>query len=253
MAEKKPIKEVALRPQNEVSGFIQQAIQNNLPVESMEKFFTLYEKVDAKQAKEAYIEALASFQKKCPVIKREKKVFNKDGRTVRYQYAPLDSIIEQIKDILADNGLSYKWEVENKPDFIKATAIITHEKGHSEASSFEVPIDKEGFMTTPQKYASALTFAKRYTLCNALGISTGDEDTDATDVGKEPDVKSDKAKIVFLLRTLGREAKTKEMAEKAVKELTQLDLLPKNYSEIVGRLEILTQEKNEYESSQVQQ
>ena len=252
MAEKKPKTEVALRPQNEVSGFIQQAIQNNLPVEAMEKFFALYEKVEAKKAKEAYITALSRFQSKCPVIERSKKVFNKDGRTIRYQYAPLDSIIEQVRNILADNGLSYKWEVENRPEFIKATAIITHELGHSEASSFEVPIDKEGFMTAPQKYASALTFAKRYTLCNALGISTGDEDTDATDVNKEPEVKSDKAKIVFLLRALGEEAKTKDQAEKIVKQLTNMQLIEKNYPDVVDRLEVLVQERQAYENPKVQ-
>jgi hypothetical protein len=100
-------------------------------------------------------------------------------------------------------------------------------------------------MTAPQKVASALTFAKRYTLCNILGISTGDEDTDANDVNKEPDVKSIKSKIVFLLNTLEEDTKTKENIEKAVLKLAKLKLEEKNFEEIKGRLEILVQDQNE--------
>jgi hypothetical protein len=233
----------------ETATFIQQAIQANLPIETMEKLFALHEKFKEGKAKEAYILALSKFQGECPIIQKTKKVLNKDGRGVRYQYAPLDSIIEQVKELLAKNGLSYRWEVENKPDIIKATAIITHKLGHSESSSFEVPIDKDAYMTLPQTYASALTFAKRYTFCNALGISTGDEDTDATDVGKESDAKSLKAKIVFLLRSLGHEPKTTKEYEAIVKKLTQFPLTEKNFLEIVGRLEILVKEKNEYEKN----
>lgn len=232
-----------------VDTFISQAITQGLPVETMEKLFALREKVKAEQAKEAYVRALSKFQGDCPIIEKTKKVLNKDSRTVRYQYAPIDAIAEQIKKPLVENGLSYRWEVENKDKMIKVTAIITHELGHSESSSFEIPIDSEGFMTEPQKYASALTFAKRYSLCNALGISTGEEDTDATDVGKEGKPKSEKSKIIFLLRGLGVEPKNKEEAEKIVKEKTELELTEKNYGEIVARLEVLFQEKNEYDQT----
>jgi hypothetical protein len=34
-------------------------------------------------------------------------------------------------------------------------------------------------MNEPQRFASALTFAKRYAFCNAFGILTGDEDDNA--------------------------------------------------------------------------
>ncbi len=106
-------------------------------------------------------------------------------------------------------------------------------------------------MTAPQKYASAQTFAKRYTLCNALGISTGDDDTDATDVKKEPDAKSDKAKIVFLLRALGKKTDTKDEVFGAVRELTKLEADEKNYGEIVDRLQILVNEKQTYDKQNI--
>ena len=244
---KKEDKEVIAKPAGEtqVDSFISQAIKNNLPVETMERLFSLREKVKAEQAREAFTEALANFQASCPIISKTKKVMNKDGRTVRYVYAPIDAIIEQIKKPLSNYGFSYTWTVENAEGKITAIAKITHKLGHSEVSTFTVPIDLEGYMSAPQKVASALTFAKRYALCNALGISTGDEDTDATDVGKEPEAKSDKSKILFLLRSLGEEAKTKEEVQVAVKKLTNIDITDKNHKDIIARLQFLTQDDNE--------
>ncbi len=229
---------------DEPSNFIQLAIQNGASVEVMEKLFALHEKVAAERARGAYVSAISNFQSKCPIIQKTKKVNGKDGK-LRYQYAPLETIIEGIKGILAENKLSYRWEVENKPDIIKATAIITHESGHSESSSFEIPIDKEGYMTAPQKYASALTYAKRYALCNALGISTGEEDVDATDQGKEAEPKLPKAKVAFLLRSLGYDTTNKKPEEvaKKITELTQLTCEKENLSEIVARLSMLVEEQ----------
>lgn len=246
--------EIAVRPTKEdtsVESFIHQAITANVPVETLEKLFALREKVKAEKAKEEYVRALAVFQGECPVIKKTKKVMNKDGRTVRYQFAPLDSIVEQIKTPLAKAMLSYRWETKNENNQITAICIVTHVLGHSESSDFGVPIDSEGYMTAPQKVASALTFAKRYSLCNALGISTGDEDTDATDVGKEKDAKSDKAKIVFLLRTLGEKHSTKEEIAEAASRISKLDLKDENLGEIVTRLEVLVKERNQHEDTEI--
>ncbi len=227
-----------------VDSFISQAIEKGASVEQMQQLFALHKEVKADQARTAFTEAMSLFQSTCPVIEKTKKVLNKDGRTVRYQYAPIDSIVTQIKKPLGDAKLSYTWNVSNKEGKMEVVCKITHVLGHSETSTFEIPIDQEGYMTAPQKYASAQTFAKRYTLCNALGISTGEEDTDATDVGKEPVAKSDKAKIIFLLRALGTLAVTKEEVTASVLKLTQLPLEEKEYGEIVNRLEIILSEKN---------
>lgn len=240
------IKSVAVQETTpSVDSFIQQAIAGNLPVETLERLFGLREKVKAEQAKEAYISALSSFQAACPIIKKTKKVLNKDGTTVRYMFAPLDSIVDQTRKPLAANGFSYRWETKSENGEIKAICIVTHKLGHSESSDFSVGIDKEGYMSGPQKSASALTFAKRYSFCNAFGISTGDEDTDATDTKKKMDVKSDKSKIIFLLRELKEKNGTRDEVAEAVLRLVRVELEEKNYVEIVSRLEMIVQENHE--------
>ncbi len=244
MAKEKKVKAVVVRD-NSVDKFIEQAIGANVPVETMEKLFALREKVKAEQAKEAFVKSLSIFQSECPVITKNKTVLNKDGKTARYKFASIDSIVEQIKKPLSTANLSYTWTVKNEPGMVTAICKVTHILGHSEESSFQIPIDTEGYMTAPQKVASALTFAKRYSLCNALGISTGDEDTDANDVNKEKEAKSNKSKVIFLLRTLKEDHQTKEGIEAAVQKLAKLELKDENLAEIVGRLEILVKEQHE--------
>ena len=251
-------KEVAVQSQtvadmkyvSEVDTFITLALTQKASIETLEKLFTLQKDVKAEQAKSAFVEAHARFQSQCPVIEKTKVVMNKDGRTIRYKFAPLDSIVDQIKKPLAENGLAYTWTVENQNGTMTAHCKVTHSMGHSESSSFTIPIDIDGYMTAPQKYASAQTFAKRYALCNALGISTGEEDTDASDVKKEAEPKDDKAKIMFLLRRLSPTIKNADVVAK-IHELTQLEPTEINRKEVLTRLEVLVAEKETYDNSDV--
>ncbi len=162
-----------------VEGMITLAIEKGASVDTLERLMAIRREVRAEQAKEAYDRALASFQAECPTIRKTAKVMNKDGRSVRYQYAPLDAIISQVKEILQRHGFSYTVNAQAMPGNVKATCKLTHAYGHSETSEFEVPIDKDAYMNPAQQVASALTFAKRYAFCNAAGIMTGDADDDS--------------------------------------------------------------------------
>ncbi len=245
-------KELAVAQNNSVEGLIAQAITAGASIDTLERLLAMRDKWMKDKAREAFVVAVAAFQTECPVIKKTKNVLNKDGRTVRYSYAPLDSAIAQMKKPLQKNGLTYRWEAKTENGKITATAIITHTLGHQETSSFEVGVDVDGFMSGPQKNASALTFAKRYALFNVLGIATGDEDDDSLSVSKEGAAKSLKAKIIFLLRSLGHETQTKEQVETAVLKTTKLKLEEKSYGEIVELLELLVTEKQEMDTSTIE-
>jgi len=233
---------------NSVESFIMKAVETNLPIESLERLLAMRKEVKAEMSKEAFINAMSSFQAQCPIISKNKDVKGKDGK-VRYSYASLDSIVSQVKQALGANGLAYSTQVINEVGFITAVCQITHNLGHSESSSFRIPIGTEEYMTEPQKYASRLTFAKRYAFCNALGILTGEDDFDATDVEKKPEVNSVasvKGKIMFLLKELGADVTVpKESIAKTIKGITGLDLSdnPESLNEIKNRLEVSLQEK----------
>lgn len=163
---------------NTAENLISQAIQKGVDVGTMERLLAMRATIKAEQALEAFNRAMAAFQGNQPAIVKDKIIKDKYGKE-RYRYAPMDVIVRQVKDGLQENGLSYTTDAIVEEGWVTAVCKVTHTLGHSETSQFKVPIDKDGYMSAPQKFAAALTFAKRYAFCNAFGILTGDEDTDA--------------------------------------------------------------------------
>lgn len=214
------------------------AIEKNVPVETMERLLAMRDKIRSEQAKSAFDEAMSALQGEMPTIKKTKIVNDKFGKE-RYRYAPIDSIIDQTKEFISKNGFSYAITTEQSEvqGEVKAICTVKHKMGHAESSTFRVPIDKDSYMTAPQKVGAALTFAKRYAFCNAFGIITGDEDNDANDVDTAPQkvgatqiimASEDQKKRIFVMGAqLGKDGDTtKEWVKTAFKlesfnELTQ--------------------------------
>jgi len=169
---------------------IAKAIEKNVPVETMEKLLALRDKLKKEWAEGQFYKSLAGFPSECPTIKKTKEVLGKNGK-VRYRYAPLDSIIEQVKDLLDKYGFSYTVQsrLEGQPTQLIAICELHHRDGFSKISEFRVPIYDSEYMNNIQKYASSLTYAKRYAFCNATGIMTGDEDTDGQSFEEVPPTK----------------------------------------------------------------
>jgi hypothetical protein len=165
-------------------ALIQAAIEKNVPIEILERLLAMRERLQKEQAEIAFREAMSLFQSKCPIIGKSKAVKNKDGKTTRYKYAPLDEIVRQVQPLIFECGLSYDIEARfvQDPSAVEVTVRVSHNLGHSKETSFQAPVDPESYMNAPQKGASASTFAKRYAFCNAFGILTGDEDDDATSI-----------------------------------------------------------------------
>ncbi|HSW61745.1 MAG TPA: ERF family protein [Dissulfurispiraceae bacterium] len=172
-------KEVAVRTNVSIDpqALIASAIDKGTPIEVMEKLLNMRDRIRAEQAEMAFREAMKNFQDECPVIKKKKKVLNKNSTTERYRYAPLEDILKQVRPLLSKHGFSYTFTTQQDGTSVTVTCRAHHEAGHTEESSFSVPAEFE-HMTKQQESGSALTYAKRYSFCNAFGIMTGDDDND---------------------------------------------------------------------------
>lgn len=172
-------------PELSIEGIISQAISAGTPVETMERLLAMRRELKAEKAKEEFDRAMTAFQGECPVIARRKEVATNTGAKA-YSYAPLEDIVSQTRELLQRHGFSYAVETYTSPETVRSVCVAKHSGGHSEQSSFEVPLGgKTAMMSNTQVVASALTFAKRYAFCNAFGILTGDADTQPA---KEPEV-----------------------------------------------------------------
>jgi len=160
-------------------ALIRIALEKNVAIDVLEKLLSMRERLQSEQAEIEFRESMSGFQSACPVITKQKEVYGKDGK-VRYRYAPLDDIVKQIRPLFEQYGLSYDidTQITTNPPGISVTVQVCHKLGHSKKTTFQVPVDKDSYMSEPQKWASAQTFAKRYAFCNGFGILTGDDDDD---------------------------------------------------------------------------
>jgi hypothetical protein len=157
---------------------LENAISSNAGVETMERLVALAKDVQAQQARIAWHDAMAEFQRKCPRIMRTETADIKTARgSYSYKWAPLDQILKTVTPVLSDNGLNISWRTRFEGNKAIATCRIAHRLGHSEESG-EVAIQLPGGemgANEPQRVGIAMTYARRYAVLSILGIAPEDD------------------------------------------------------------------------------
>jgi hypothetical protein len=156
------------------------AINKGASIEQLEKLMAMKERYDAQMANKTFLSAIANFQKDVPEITKSKQVgyTNKTGGFTGYKFAELGQIDATIKDVMAANGLSKRWEITEDGERIICTCIISHFDGHFEKTTMSSIKDASGGKNEIQSRASAVSYLQRYTLIGALGLTTASEDND---------------------------------------------------------------------------
>ena len=119
---------------------------------------------------------------------------------------------------------------------LHVTCTLRHHNGHTQSALFSCPVDSQKAMSEPQRHASTLTFARRYSLIQVLGLTTTDPDPDGTndpkagaeDVARVEDMiaaceeagaKVDRERFLAWLGVATLEDLTVRQVEKAMREL----------------------------------
>jgi hypothetical protein len=94
------------------------------------------------------------------------------------KYSTLKDAWDSIRESVGKNGLAILQDLTTKDTCVSVTTMICHLSGQwIEFGPLEVPFAKKD----AQSVGSASTYAKRYSLCAALGIVSGTEDDDGND------------------------------------------------------------------------
>lgn len=148
--------------------------QGEAGVAALERLVAMRERAEDRLASRQYTEAIARFQELCPVVAK-----NSAGAHGA-RYATLDGIMDAIRPAMVSAGLSVTFDSEEADGGrLRVWCIVHHRAGHSERASFIVSREaKSNRMNDTQRDGSALSYGRRYALCLALGISTGERDDD---------------------------------------------------------------------------
>lgn len=173
----------------EITALLRHALDAGASVEALERLVALKERVDDRNARAAFFEALAAVQEAMPEVpkKRTAQIATRSGGSYSYRYAALEDITRMIRPILRRHGLSYSWDVAQGEGALIVTCILRHIDGHEERASFPVPVDSKAAMSDAQKNGAALTYGRRQSLVAVLGLTTADDDVDGADVGAPSD------------------------------------------------------------------
>jgi hypothetical protein len=100
----------------------------------------------------------------------------------RSRYADLSACVEAVVDSLNNNGIYLLQKNYDCADGVMVETVFVHESGEMlECGIVHFPAVKHD----PQGYASALTYARRYSLMAACGIAPEDDDGNAATKPKE--------------------------------------------------------------------
>lgn len=173
---------------SQVSPVLQQAIQSGASVEVLERLLALQERWDANEARKAFEAAMAAARLDLPTIVKSSTVdFTTPRGRTNYRYEDLATITEAVTPVLAQHGLTFRWQTESHDGSVKVACVVSHAGGHAERTTLSCGLDHSGNKNDIQAIGSAVTYLQRYTLKAALGIAAGVDDDAQSVRRREPD------------------------------------------------------------------
>ncbi len=175
----------------QIGNIIAMAVEKGMDVDKLQKLFDLYEREQARKAQQEFAAAMSRFKAICPPVPRrtENNQFQvvRNGTKSARKYAALEDIEATVKGPLGECGFSYDWPiVKVEAGVMSMTCEVTHSGGHSKQSAVVIPVDSKAGCSEQQKYGSAMSYCKRYSIIQALGLTTCDEsDADGNDLPPE--------------------------------------------------------------------
>ena len=158
-------------------------------------------------------------------------VKDKTNPAFRSKYADLASCIDAVDDALVANGIFVFQRTFFDATGVCIETVFLHESGERlECGQLHVPASKQD----AQGYGSALTYARRYSLCAACGIAPEDDDGNAASNWSTPVNKDAKPPVTTVAP---KESLDTSPAAVAKRIIAQTKTHPKEMAELISGFE----------------
>jgi hypothetical protein len=120
-------------------------------------------------------ESISSLAKALAIFNSKVSKVSKDANNpfFRNKYATLDNIIDEVRPILTENGLTLMQFPSGDGNLVSVSTYLMHESGEWIESD---PLIMKPVKNDPQAIGSCITYARRYSLASFLSLNTGEDD-----------------------------------------------------------------------------
>ena len=148
------------------------------------ELFALDREMRKDRAEQEFAGAFSGLQKALKTFRATKVVPDKQGNT-KYTYLPYEEIMGVVQPLADQFGFSISFSTDFQDARIIQTCTLQHIAGHHrDYKAFVRAGAGPHGATETQADGAAMTYAKRYALCNALNIVV-ERDTDGADARNE--------------------------------------------------------------------
>ncbi|NQZ47754.1 MAG: ERF family protein [Erythrobacter sp.] len=168
-----PQTEVAVHYDLEDLTFAQRvALDPSIDIERLKAVIEMENAAQDREANKLFEAAFAAMQPDLPAVAKAGQGQNNS------EFAKLEAIQAAARPILQNHGFSYRFKQQDKEGAITLRCTLSHMSGGSDFDEMTLPYDVGGQKNAVQARGSTVSYGKRYTLCNVLGIQLGGDDND---------------------------------------------------------------------------
>lgn len=169
-----------------LAAILQAAQDPNTDLAKMEGLIALYERMQDRQAKQAFDADMVACQKMMPRIKRDGRIINHKTNQLQSRYATVERLDECIRPIYEEFGFAVSFScdgVENGKYWVRAK--VRHRGGHVDDNN-RVPLslDQTGAKNDTQGMGSVMSYGRRYLLKFIFNVIEEGEDNDGNGAPK---------------------------------------------------------------------
>lgn len=154
------------------------AMDQNVPIERLERMLEMKESMEAKAAEREFNDAFARCQREIPTVLK-----NKRNQQTNSNYADLAAVEAAVMPTVNAHGFSMRFFPTASPleGHYGVDCVVSHAGGHSETHHADVPSDGTGLKgnqnkTATHAFGSTMSYGRRYLLCMIWNIATADND-----------------------------------------------------------------------------
>ncbi len=152
-------------------------------VDKLERLLVMYERITARQAEQAYHDAMSDAQAEMRPIAADA-----NNPQTKSKYASFMALDRALRPIYTKHGFSLSYDTDDgaPADYVRVVCKVSHRQGHTERPRIDMPADGKGakggdVMTKTHATGAAMTYGQRYLIKMIFNIAVG-EDLDGNDM-----------------------------------------------------------------------